>query len=87
MRMLDLKANYFQTPKEWTQVEIAFLIKYYPLYKQGSTKWTASTLRGNLQSRTMSAISKKYWSIMGSTITPNEDINQNKFDFAQEKLV
>jgi len=57
-----------------------------PIYKAGNQRYTAGVLRGHLQSRTMAAISKKYWEIMGSTHIKRENINQMNFDFLQEKL-
>jgi len=52
----------------------------------GNQKYNAGVLRGNLQSRSMAAISKKYWEIMGSEHKKKIDINQRLFDFAQDKL-
>ena len=86
MTEIKLQANLQPIPKKWAEVEINFLLKFYPLYKNGSLKYNASFLRGNLKSRTMSAISKKYWSICGSIHKQRTNINQRLFDFAQDKL-
>ncbi len=83
---VQLKANLQPVPKKWSEVEIRLLLKLYPLYKAGNQRYTAGVLRGHLQSRTMAAISKKYWEIMGSTHIKRENINQMNFDFLQEKL-
>jgi len=55
---VELRANLQPAPKKWNKAEIAFLLKYYPLYKAGHPKYTAGVLRGALQGRTMAAISK-----------------------------
>lgn len=86
MTKVILQANLQPTPKKWSKTEIIFLLKYYPLYKSGNQKYTAGVIRGNLQSRSMAAISKKYWEIMGSEHIKKIDINQVLFDFAQDKL-
>jgi len=86
MTEVILQANIQPEPRQWTKVEINFLLKFYPLYKAHSHKYNASFLRGNLQNRTMAAISKKFWTICGSEHKPKYDINQEHFDFAQDKI-
>ena len=81
---VKFQATLQPNPHKWENKEIAFLLKYYPLYKAGSQKYTASWLRGQLKSRSMAALSKKYWEIMGSEHKPRYDTNQFKFDFAQD---
>jgi hypothetical protein len=83
---VELRANLQPIPKKWSKTEIVFLLKYYPLYKAGHHRYTASVLRGALQGRTMAAISKKYWSIMGGLHSKKPNVNQYLFDFACDKL-
>lgn len=70
----------------WTPAEKALLRRVFPRYKEG--EFTGYGLRGMFRGRSMSAISKKYWSIYGKSGKRKglDEINQIKFDFAQEKL-
>lgn len=86
MPLVKLQANLQPKAQKWSKVEIACLLKLYPLYKAGNSRITAGVLRGHLGSRTMSAISKKYWTIMGSDHKKRVNINQRNFDFFQDKI-
>ena len=86
MTLVKLQADFFKKPQTWTKGEIIFLLRYYPLYKHNPSHYTASTLRGHLKSRTMSAISKKYWSICGATGKKHEDPKQYVMDFYRDRI-
>ncbi len=86
MQEIQLRARIQNKSQKWDKVEVDALLKYYPLYKSGNQRYSPGVLRGMLKSRTMSAISKKYWSIMGSEHKQKDNIQQVKFDFLQEKL-
>lgn len=84
---VELKANLQPKPTKWTEVEIQFLLKYYPRYKENDLRITTGVLRGHLQNRTMSAISKKYWSIMGCEHKEKIELNQLEFSFKRQQLL
>ena len=83
---IQFRAELQPKPKKWERNEIMFLLKYYPMYKSGNLRYNAGVIRGHLQNRTMAAISKKYWEIMGSDRKPRTNVNQFRFDFDQEKI-
>jgi len=79
--IVEMRANLQPEAQKWSDIEIRFLLRFYPQYKNGDRNMTSSTLRSHLKSRTMSAISKKYWSIMGSDRKEKIDIHQLQFNF------
>ena len=72
------------TGQKWEAVEVLFLLKYYPKYKSGNSNYNGSWLRGHLKSRSLNAISNKYWSLCGKTTTEEININQMTMPFLFE---
>ena len=82
---VELRANFEPKPKKWTPLETKLLLRLWKQYQLGAL--TAGQLRGQLQSRTMSAINKKLWTILGKQGKgKRENIDQRKFDFYQNKI-
>lgn len=86
MREVNFRAELQLEPCKWSRIEIEFLLRFYPKYKEGNLDTTAGFIRGHLHNRTMIAISNKYWSIMGSEKKEKIAKNQFEFDFYRKKL-
>lgn len=85
-REIQLQGGIIHGPQDWEAKEVLFLLKYYPKYKSGNSNYNGSWIRGHLKSRTLAAISKKYWTLVGRTTTTELNPNQQCMPFLFERL-